>query len=110
MTEPSRYRTRPVEVEAVQFDGTAESGARVVEWIRSNGGQALTASVGYGDKRRPGVWVQTASGRPRVSRGWVVVRDIDQGEFSVCQLGVFARRYEPADTPVATGDVRETTP
>lgn len=105
MTEPMMFRTRPVDVEAMRFDGTAESGARVVEWIRSKGGQALTASIGYGDDRRPGMWVQTATGRPSVPRGWVVVRDIDKGEFSLLQFGVFVRRYEPAEgAPVATGE------
>jgi hypothetical protein len=96
MTEPMKFRQRPVDVEAMQFDGTAESATRIVAWIRDSGGQALTATVGYDNPRRHGVWIQTATGRPSVPVGWMVIRD-DRGELSLCEPGAFKERYEPAE-------------
>ena len=35
--EAKRYRKRPVEVEAMRWDGTADNAVPVVQWIQDNG-------------------------------------------------------------------------
>lgn len=32
MSEPKRYRKKPVEIEAMQWDGTAAGAAPIIEW------------------------------------------------------------------------------
>lgn len=41
---PRRYRKRPVEIDAAQFDGTLECAVSIVEWIKSGSGRASVAN------------------------------------------------------------------
>lgn len=40
MTEPMKYRKKPVVVEAMQWDGTAEGATSIVDWVLISGGSA----------------------------------------------------------------------
>ena len=40
MSEPRKYRKRPVVIETMRFDGSDESGMECAAWVSANGGLA----------------------------------------------------------------------
>lgn len=95
-----RFRKKPVEIEAMQWDGTAEGATPVIDWILQNGG---TADYRCSDPKRCAVndgdcphWIaiRTLEGTMNTSlRDWVI-RGV-QGEFYPCKPDIFAATYEP---------------
>lgn len=46
MTEPQKYTKKPVAIEAMQWDGTAQGATPIIDWILSSGGTARYVGVG----------------------------------------------------------------
>ncbi len=84
-----RYRKKPVEIEAIQYDGGNTN--QVVDWIdRSRPGgfvPAYTDSTGE-------LHIATLEGDMHVSQGDFVIRGV-QGEYYPCKPDIFAATYEP---------------
>ena len=95
MSAPHRYRKRPVEVEAMQWDGTAESATPILDWLHSH-----DARVGYVCKTEPcsgndgchSIVIGTLEGDMEASAGDWIIRGI-AGEFYPCKSNVFTASY-----------------
>jgi hypothetical protein len=87
----TRYRKKPVEIEALQFDGTKDSANHILAWIGHSGGEARRVH-----NRQPelGVTISTLEGDMHVSVGDFVIRGV-RGEFYPCKPDIFAATYEP---------------
>jgi hypothetical protein len=79
---PSRWRKKPVVIEAFRYDGTALCRELLYSWSRG--------LVDFdGD-----VFVHTLEGRMVASRGDWVIRGV-HGEFYPCKPEIFEATYEP---------------
>jgi hypothetical protein len=86
---PSRYRKKPVEIEAVQV--AYENRMEVAEWC---GGACPPASPS-GTVYAPGLMsIQTLEGDLWASTGDWVIRGV-AGEFYPCKPDIFDQTYEP---------------
>ena len=94
-----RYRKRPVEIDAVQWDGTNESATPIINWILSNGGSATYQCDGDTCTDIPDedhhIAIPTLEGTMRVSPGDWVIKGV-QDEFYPCKPDIFAATYEHA--------------
>lgn len=101
MSKPQKYRKKPVVVDAMQFDGSAQSAGEIIRWVNSNGGQATL------DQGKTLV-IHTMEGPMSGPSGWWVIRGI-KGEFYPCEGEVFDGSYdlEPIECAVCH---RERTP
>lgn len=82
----AKYRKKPVVIEAVQFDGSYESAARIVDW--SGGGCSATNGDGT-------LTVATSEGAMKASPNDWIIKGV-KGEFYPCKPNVFEATYEPA--------------
>ena len=93
-----KYRKKPVEIEAAQWDGTSFTADAIVAW---SGGDVRVALHGE-DNNRMVLVVETLEGRMAASPGDWVIRGV-QGEFHPIKDAIFRETYEPAtdaDSPV----------
>jgi hypothetical protein len=97
-----RYRKRPVEIEAVQWDGTAEGATRIIDWILSHGSTAsYTCSnpdrCAENDGDTPhSISIHTLEGTMRSDLDDWIIRGV-QNEFYPCKPDIFAKTYEPVE-------------
>lgn len=118
MTTPSKYRKKPVEIEAMRFIGPPARAHALTSWMESNRyvfliGNALEPeTLRYpdqveSDKSRPdkgiyidpatgGLMIRTLEGDMRVSIGDWVIRGV-HGEFYSCRSDIFAATYEAVE-------------
>ena len=90
MTAPRTFRKRPVQVEAMQYDGTRESGECLYRW---SSGAVDWATVCHGEPwPTPALNVATLEGLMTVSPDDWVIRGV-AGEFYPCKPGIFAATY-----------------
>jgi hypothetical protein len=94
MSTPKKFRKKPVVIEALRWDGTAEGAIPIIDWILATGQRA--ASYDDGD---PGVGVpeslriETLEGTMRAEPGDWIIRGV-QGEFYPCKPDIFIATYE----------------
>jgi hypothetical protein len=88
----SRYRKRPIEVEAHRWDGTFEGAMEIIERIRDEGGTAHYR----GPKIQRELVIDTLEGRMFASPGDWVIRGV-AGEFYPCKPNIFEATYEPVE-------------
>ena len=109
-TTPSRFRKRPVVVEAMRWDGSVEEATVVIDWIIATGTRSATYRCD-GPDGCPGtvgahyVAVETLEGTMLASPGDWIIRGV-QGEHYPCKPDIFEQTYEPAD-PTRPTDERE---
>lgn len=110
----TKYRKKPVEIEAAQLNGGNGHIMQVAEWIAANGypwllGNALEPETlrerGHeADEEVPttGLWInpkdgalmiRTLEGDMKASFGDWIIRGV-QGEFYPCKPDIFAKTYE----------------
>jgi len=86
-----RYKKLPVEIEAFQWDGRAESATEIIEWVLSNGGTAT-----YDDREDldmdPVIHIRTLEGSMEAGKDWYVIKGIE-GEFYPCRADIFEKTY-----------------
>ncbi|TKG67066.1 hypothetical protein FCN18_24325 [Prauserella endophytica] len=96
---PKTYRKKPVEIQAMRWDGTAEGASLIIDWVLANGGTAtyLCANVercAANDHDSPHwVAIETLEGRMCASLGDFVIQGV-KGEFYPCKPDVFQKSYE----------------
>lgn len=81
MATPTKYRKKPVEVEAMRFE-TVHDGSLIANW-----------SGGSNEVSPEQVQITTLEGTMTASLGDYVIRGV-QGEFYPCKPDIFAATYE----------------
>ena len=86
-----KFRKRPVEIEAMRYDGHWTSAGAIQEWAKSHGSNAVVVD-NFGN------WldIETPEGRMKVSHGDWVIRGV-AGEFYPCKPDIFAATYEAVE-------------
>lgn len=84
MSEPKRYRKRPVEVEAVQLD--PQNAFTVLDEV---GGELEMTDYGT----PTALLIPTLEGIMRAEVGDYIIRGVE-GEYYACKPGIFEKTYE----------------
>lgn len=103
------FRKIPVEIQAVQFEGTVESANRVLGWIGSNRAEARRA---HSRQSEEGLIISTLEGDMHALPGDWIIRGV-KGEFYPCKPDIFAQTYslvEDDDTRPETSEEPLTDP
>lgn len=101
------YRTKPVVIEAMQWDGGLTNIHEIDDWMGRPAPRARIVSWRASERR--GVYdvvVQTPAGRVAVSPGDWIIKGIVAGEFYPCKPAIFLATYEPVEDK-SLPDVRE---
>jgi len=98
MNTPTKYRKKPVVIEAMRWDGTAESATPIIDWALANDGTIrYTCGPEDGCSAEVGVhWldIDTLEGTMRAMPGDWIIRRV-KGEFYPCKPDIFAATYTP---------------
>lgn len=86
-----KYRKKPVEVEAMRFDGTSKGADAVIEFTGYDAGVAYTESNGV---KQYDVYIETLEGRMCARPGDWIIKGV-LGEFYPCKPRAFEETYEP---------------
>lgn len=78
-----RFRKKPVVIEAMQFDGSYQSGKAILDWADETVHRSTLI----------GLSIKTLEGVMGVSAGDWVIRGV-QGEFYPCKPDIFEATYE----------------
>lgn len=95
MIAPKLYRKKPVQVEAMCWDGTAEAVAPIIDWILTNGPRAARYDDSPGTP--VGICIDTLEGTMRATPGDWIIRGV-QDEFYPCKNDVFRATYEEVNS------------
>lgn len=83
----SRFRKKPVEIEARLYDGTPDGWAHIALWLRES-------NVRVGGNSDGRLFIPTLEGDMTASPGDWIIRGV-QGEFYPCKPEIFKATYEP---------------
>lgn len=86
-----KYRKRPVVIEAIQWDGTWEDSANILEFCQGNAFVRNDL-----DFKRQYLIIKTLEGEHLVSPKDFVIKGI-AGEFYPCKSDIFEKTYEKVD-------------
>jgi hypothetical protein len=92
MNKPKRYRKKPVEIQAMQWDGTAEGAGPIIDWVLTG---PSTATYHCEDCER-GIHVlliRTLEGTMQANAGDWIIRGV-RGEFYPCKPDIFVATYD----------------
>jgi hypothetical protein len=95
-----KFRKKPVEIDAMQWDGAPENAGLIIDWMLANGTTATFACTDTDqrtecDADTPHVIkIKTLEGTMAASVGDWIIRGI-QGEFYPCKPDIFEATYEP---------------
>lgn len=92
----NKYRKRPVEVEAIQFDGW---NWREVYQFMSNEPLMFTQDF----RKEEYVTIDTLEGVMKAKIGDYIIKGV-HGEFYPCKPDIFHETYEDANTPLGEND------
>ena len=96
--EPSKFRKKPVVIEAIQFTGSNHR--KVLSFIYPN----LSEDALHGaEVMRLPVVIETKEGDMTATPGDWIIKGV-AGEFYPCKPDIFAATYEPADQEQAEAD------
>lgn len=90
----NRYRKKPVVVEAVQWDGTANGATPIIDWILE--GEQTARYVDYIGEEWATLHIDTLEGTMSALPNDWIIRGV-QGEFYPCKPDIFVATYEPAE-------------
>ena len=88
MSAPTKYRKKPVVIEAMVWDGNVHIGHPVAAWIRANMGD-----YNWTAHTPQKLSINTLEGPITASPGDYIIRGV-QGEFYPCKPDIFAATYE----------------
>jgi len=101
MTAVQRYRKKPVEIDATQWDGSAEGATPIIDWMLDNDAtarfhEAQTFIEGPDGQPQQSarLFIDTLEGTMYASPSDWIIRGV-QGEFYPCKPDIFAATYEP---------------
>ncbi len=88
----SKYRKKPVVIEAKLFDGTRESAARITTWMDVfASGYIIQSTTDVCE-----LHIETLEGLMHVSPGDYVIQGV-ANEFYPCKPAIFAETYEAVE-------------
>ncbi|MGB7237128.1 MAG: hypothetical protein WBD41_14230 [Rhodococcus sp. (in: high G+C Gram-positive bacteria)] len=101
-----KFRKKPVEIEAMQWDGTAAGASPIIDWILANGDRSahwdephdeirnvLPDGTEQGCPASPGgLFINTLEGTMRADKEDWIIRGI-KDEFYPCKPDIFAATY-----------------
>jgi hypothetical protein len=88
-----RYRKKPVEVEAHQWDGEHSTAAYIVGWILDNGHRAHYETTGMQNGR---IVISTLEGDMQATPDDWIIQGV-KGEFYPVRDDIFRETYEAVD-------------
>ena len=91
---PLKYRKKPVEIEAMQWDGTAAGATPIINWVLSQGGTARYHEDD--DAHVEHLRIDTLEGTMRADVGDFIIRGVE-GEFYPCKPEIFAKTYDAVE-------------
>lgn len=96
--QPRVFQKRPIQIEAMQWDGTEAGAAPVLSWIATNGGTAAfdripVAASRYNIRYDLRIYVNTLEGPMTASPDDWIIRGV-KGEFYPCKPDIFAASYQ----------------
>lgn len=101
--EPQKFTKKPVTIEAMQWDGTAEGATPIINWILDNDGNAYYSCLQdtssftcNGKPEKHVIDIYTLEGVMEATRNDWIIRGI-QGEFYPCKPDIFEETYDAAD-------------
>ena len=83
-----KFRKKPVEIEAEQFDGTRDNVLKIIEGL-----DAIQATWYY-DEDKQTLDIATLEGKMTASKGDWIIKGV-KGEFYPCKPDIFELTYEP---------------
>lgn len=93
MAEPGRYRKKPVQIEAMRFDGSNQDD--ILSWASSHPDSA-PMWVQMAIDGSSVIVIRTLEGEFACPAGWWILRGV-VGEFYGCRPDVFEQTYEAVD-------------
>jgi hypothetical protein len=87
-----RYRKRPVEVEAMRFDGT--NATDIIDWVNAHVPEDDDPAMWEDDG--PSIQIMTLEGTMRADAGDWIIKGV-KGEFYPCKPDIFEATYERSD-------------
>ena len=90
----AKYRKKPVEVEAVQFNGSSTDISRIKLWMKGEAPIPDPKRVSTRDVKT--FFIETLEGDMKVSQYDWVIKGV-QGEFYPCKPDIFEETYETVD-------------
>ncbi|KAB7752779.1 hypothetical protein [Mycolicibacterium mucogenicum] len=94
-----KYRKKPVEIEAIQWDGSRASIEQACKWVNGfdHTGDPILTFEFYGHDDVSGQpLIETLEGDMAVSPGDWIIRGV-KGEFYPCKPDIFAQTYDRVD-------------
>lgn len=100
----SKYRKKPVVIEAFQFTGTSgasDNVQAVFDWMESlegdeNGPSTVVGDGGETYPNRDWLYIETLEGIHGATPGDWIIRGV-QGEYYPCKPDIFDATYEPVE-------------
>jgi urease accessory protein UreH len=89
-----KYRKKPVVIEAMHFDGSADSATEIEMWAD---GDVFMASIATGEHNRHTLVIETLEGQMQAVKGDWIIKGI-KGEFYPCKPDIFDATYEPVES------------
>ena len=83
-----KYKTKQVEIEAIEWDGTQGSFDAIVEMIGSKWKPGEMGSDSF--------FIETLEGDMKASKGDFIIKGL-KGEFYPCRSDIFHLKYEKVD-------------
>lgn len=87
---PEKFTKKPVQIEAMQWDGTAQGATPIIDWILSHDGNARFDDYTMDSAL---LLIRTLEGDMAASAGWWIIRGVE-GEFYPCKDSVFVATYD----------------
>ena len=90
-----KYRKKPAEIEAIQWDGTAMNAALIIEWVLNHDGSAYYWRGASCPDTEEGHYlrIRTLEGDMNASKDDWIIKGV-KGEFYPCKPDIFAATYE----------------
>lgn len=101
-----QFRKKPVEIDAIHYDGSEDRTTKIIDWILANGGTARWYEADFfrGEDEEPmpeHICIDTLNGTVRVSIGEWIIRGV-KGEFYPCADDIFQETYDTVFDDAAT--------
>jgi hypothetical protein len=96
---PKQYRKKPVVIEAMEWDGSAEGATPIINWVLTSDETATYWCDENGCDGTDGthyIAVQTLEGRMLTNAGDYIIKGVN-GEFYPCKPDIFAKTYEAVE-------------
>lgn len=87
----SKYKKKPVVIEAVQFNGLDDY-LKIIEWVKASGPTPAAEEFQY---KTPIMLIPTLEGTMAANPGDWIIKGVN-GEFYPCKPDIFEKTYEPA--------------